>query len=729
MLASRHVSKVRHLNPACRLLRYVSTNASFVEIPENPIPSEPNTISQKPDSPLLLRIKKAFPDSSTSRYLHSRIDLLLSKDPTVRVGIVPLQPFSSTSNTLQETSRSSIKSLLDSVLLDPLSSDQTWQTTLKDRNLSKNCVVSHSPTFDGSTTTHNSIVEYEVPFLVSREGLFEIEPFHDINENTDGSKTDLNSAEYALKYQQVPELSPQQNEALNEAKYHMSFIEMTSPKDSIQHMLKCHRLVYVTADPIDVEAVRADPIRYLPVSTPYRVLIDYPAEKLKYTANSTVSRIEKNTQAPVVSSAMQSKANELFGESPAQNVDKYIELHARANLAAMNRATCLFPTPKKYDEVYSDSDKGQGASHLSTIPSDVFHGTNKPTDVGNLQNAKLELAQTVLRTCLQIVDTADAVTTAIAKEGSEMGTRRKQWAVEAHTELQKTLEAHLNAMFSGIAATRLRKKEMQSRKARLVAEGKENETEGDDPLLDTISADSIPWYKLYWKVDEVYSIVDEIFLRYYFLPRAQDRYKYLQGRIDQFADLHHLPLETETEFKDPDTIIDASTKGNLVEQLKNDINSVTTTSGTSKSSQDTKTDASLELFDHARAEILRTAGTELHNSALRVLLTNFFGVQVPLIVLPLCAVYLLDYCSLYAAGSMMALGTAVGFSRLQKGWQRATNKFKASVMESARLAINKAEQELFKRWEARVKAQESVTMKRKGLINELKSVLDKEASI
>lgn len=50
-------------------------------------------------------------------------------------------------------------------------------------------------------------------------------------------------------------------------------------------------------------------------------------------------------------------------------------------------------------------------------------------------------------------------------------------------------------------------------------------------------------------------------------------------------------------------------------------------------------------------------------------------------------------------------------------------------MESARLAINKAEQELFKRWEARVKAQESVTMKRKGLINELKSILDKEASI
>lgn len=729
MLASHRIPSIRPIRYSCWHSRPITLNSTFTSTASPSSSINQSSQSKKLGSSLLIRIKEAFPDSSTSQHLHSRIDLLLSKDPTIRVGIVPVQPFSRTSQTLQDTPRRAIKSVLDSVLADPLSSDQKWRSIVRDRNLSKNSVISYAPNFNGSTITHNSIVEYEVPFSVSKEGIFESKPSSSFMANESHSKP-LASAPYSAKYQQATDITSEQNQALDRAKYNLSFLEMTSPNDSLQHMLKCHRLIYVTSDPSDAEAIRQDPSRFLPVATPHRVLIDYPAEKLKYTANSTIAKLQKNTQAPVVSSEMQMQANDVLAESPSQNADKYIKLHARANFAAINRAAFLFSTPRRYDDADPDSIDNIGVDPFAKIPHDVFHGTDKPSNVGNLRNAQIELSQTVLHTCSQIVDNSDSVTNAIAKEGSEMGIRRKEWAVEAHTELQTTLEAHLDAMFGGPAASKLKKR---TRKTGFLGlklnttrdEGKEKEE--DEALVMGTTADSIPWYKLYWKVDDVYSIVDEVFLRYYFLPRAQDRYKYLQGRIDEFADLYNLPAEIPASETEKNT---KSTKVVKDGEPDKDLASVTTIKGpkTLKSIQNTKNGTSTELFDKTRSEILSTAGVELHKTAMRTLLTSIFGVQVPLLVLPLCAVYLLDYCSLYAAGSVMALGMAVGFSRLQTGWLRAAGKFKAAVLEAARLSINNAERELAKRWEARVTTQERVTLKRRDLVNELKSALDEESS-
>lgn len=730
MLASLHVTKNQPLRLGLfrSCLRSVSTNASFIPIPQQhqhdqqqqqhanvskPISQQS---SETLDAPLLNRIKSAFPDSSSSRHLHSRINLLLSKDSTIRVGIVPLQPFSQQSNTLQQTTRREIKTVLDAILSDPLSSDQKWQTALKDRNLSKNCVVSYAPTFDGSTITHNSIVEYEVPFSVSKEGLFEnsrsnvsngpanIEEKRDGNtqENKKGSQV-LTSADYSARYQNVGDLSVEQNNILENTKHHMSFLEMTSPNDSLQHMLRCHRLIYVTSDPTDASAVRADPSRYLPVSTPHRVLVDYPLEKLKYTATSTVSRIEKDTLTPVISSEMQMKANELLAESPSQNADQYVNLHARANFAAMNRAAFLFSTPHKYSKIHGKNAKNKSTTDdtcTAAASTEAFYemcqGARTPKDIANLRNAQIELAQTVLHTCKEVVDNADDVTNAIAKENAEVSIRRKKWAVEAHTELQTSLASH----------------------------------------LDSIVADQMPWYKLYWKVDDVYSIVDEVFLRYYFLPRAQDRYKYLQGRIDQFADLHNLPIEVEASETGNNGENSASPSTTPAQSTESDISSVTTItrnnnqgsiSQNKTSSGSSRSDTSLKLFDYARAEILATAGTDLHNTALRTVLVSLFGVQLPLIAIPLGAIYYFDIVSLYAAGSAIVFGVGVGFARLRKQWNQATNKFKAAVLEFARLSVNKAERELFNRWEARVAAQERVTKKRKELIQELENALDRES--
>lgn len=731
MLASRAISKNASLGYArqyiCTPRLHFQSRAYSLDSFDSSSNLESTAQSPTLDASLLNQIKSAFPDTSTSNHLHARIDLLLSNDPTIRVGFVPLQPFSRNTQTLQVTSRRSIKGVLDSLLSDPLSSDQKWQSTLKDRNLSKNCVVSYSPTFDGSTITHNSIVEYKVPFTVSKEGLFEQHNSSRTGkaffstENDNAPKTSLNSlnsAAYAAKYQQTAaETGSEQFNALSKAKYRVSLVEMTSPGDSLQHLLKCHRLIYITADPTDAQAIRSDPSRFLPVANPYRVLIDYPSEKLQYTAESTIARIERDTQAPIVSSEMQMHANELLKESPAQNADKFVKLHSRSNLAAMNRSAFLFPAPKKYnDDVDPDSIDNIGVDPAVRTPQDVFYG-GKPSDVADITGAQTELAQTVLRTCSEIVDNADEVIKAIVKEGSEMSIRRKQWAVEAHTELQTTLETHLEAMFSGRSPERKRRRFARARFLGRSADerGTDDASSSNIGFEPNITPDYIPWYRLYWKVDEVYSIVDQVFLRYYFLPRAQDRYKYLQGRIDQFADLHHLPAEAVAEAE----------ASNDSEKSRSSITTVEEPVLEKKIKP--YRHQTLALFDKARQDILQTAGTELHNNALRSLLTSLFGVQLPLIVLPLCAVYILDFCSLYAAGSIMALGVVVGFSRLQASWHQAAGKFKATVLESARLSINEAEQNLWKQWEARVAAQEIVTKKRRKLIKELKEVIDAES--
>lgn len=570
-------------------------------------------------SSLLLKLKSQFPDSSTSDHLHSRVDLLLSSDPIVRVGIVPFEG----------TSRASIKTALDSVLADPLSSDQEWQTFVRNRNLSKNTVIRYSPSFDGTTVTHNSIVEISVPFSIHKEGLVA----ESTNENT-RSEEDL---------------------ALRTARTKIEFVEVNSIKDSMDHLLKCHRLVYLSSDSKDVEFALRDLKKSLPVVTPYRILIDYPMAKREYTADSTI----KQMPVEVISSEMEMKANDLLRENPGQNADKYIKLHTKANIKELNKAVFLFPNEE---------------SSLQGLD-----------DVANLANAQRDVAKTILKTCQDIVGKEEATTEAITDEGSEMGLRRRQWSLEAHKELQTLLEPHLDAMFK--RGTSLSSKKNITPAASI--------------------ADNLPWWKLYWKVDEVYSTLDDIFLRFYYLPKAQDGFKYISGRIDQFADIHHFPPAEAPVVTVP------SDNGITIKKEP-----VTVKSATSSSSD-------LDVFEKSRQEILSTYGVELHNTALKALLTTIFGIQMPLIVLPLCAVYVLDYCTLYSAGSIMALGVAVGFSKLQKDWNTATTKFKNQVLEQARLTIGAAEKLLWEKWEGRVDAQKKASASRKKIIEELKQALEK----
>lgn len=578
--------------------------------------SDPPSLTQ-----LLLRAKTQFPETRAANdYLHARIDLLLSRDPVLRVAVVPLPG----------TPRAAIRHALDAVLADPLSSSQDWQTAVRNRNLSKNTLVRYAPAFDGGAPiTHNSIVEYNVPFAVPKEGLT----------GSSATEEELNSA-------------------LAAAAPKVAIVEVTSATDSLDHLLRCHRLVYLTNDAKDAELAQRWPDKYLEPGTeilPTKYVIDYGYDKRKFTADSTIAALD----FPVISSETATKANDLLKASPADNADEYIALHNCANIGALNRA--LFVYSKKNDDKVA------------------------PRDIANLENAQRELAEGVLVTVQRIVGQQEATTEAIAAEGAEMARRRAQWAAEAHAELQTTLSTHLDALFNakGAVIKQLKKKDEESPVA-----------------LQTV--ESIPWYKLYWKVDEVYDIVDKVFLRYYFLPRAEDRYKYLQGRIDQFADLHQFPSAQEVQQHSTES-------------------SITTLPDVTPQKQEP---VQLDIFGRARREVLETAGAQLHNSALRALLTTVIGIQLPLVVVPLGAVYALDYCTLYEAGSVMALGLVVGASRLQRAWARAAAVFKAAVAEAARVTVAGAERELWRKWEGRVEQQKLVTERRKKTVAELAKALN-----
>lgn len=192
----------------------------------------------------------------------------------------------------------------------------------------------------------------------------------------------------------------------------------------------------------------------------------------------------------------------------------------------------------------------------------------------------------------------------------------------------------------------------------------------------------LAWWKLYYKVDDVHQQVSETLL-YYFLPRTQDRFDYQLGRIDQFAKKHYFPP--------------LHSKGiSRTEQIS-------------------------AIFKNARDSMITDLAVDLHNVALRELLKNLLGVQLPLIVLPLLGVYFFDY-SLYGAGSIMALGVVVGTSRLEKAWHRATSKFTSAALERARLTVEECEQGIWDRWDAQVKNQRDVSATRRSVIKRLKDL-------
>jgi hypothetical protein len=197
--------------------------------------------------------------------------------------------------------------------------------------------------------------------------------------------------------------------------------------------------------------------------------------------------------------------------------------------------------------------------------------------------------------------------------------------------------------------------------------------------LENWQRSSLPWWKLYLSVDDIHDKTSQMIYKSY-LPKSKTELLYALGRIDAFAEKHYL------------------------------------TSSPSHKEE-------LTLIDQSQREIVEQEAATLHNRGLKNLTLTIFGLQLPMLVVPLLGVYFYDY-SLYSMGSLMGLGCVIGFRRLQKSWDSATDGFKRSVMEQGRKVIQQCESLIWKRWEGTVLDQQNKVERRGDLVQQLKQRLN-----
>ena len=280
----------------------------------------------------------------------------------------------------------------------------------------------------------------------------------------------------------------------------------------------------------------------------------------------------------------------------------------------------------RYAELYNQS-------HIAEIKYAVFGHSLKESEDAMLH--------TIVQTCQEIINRGEEVVDEIINQSVSVARRRKQWSSDAHLELQTTY------------------------------------TEA----LEDLVRHKLAWWKLYYKVDDVYQTVFDT-LSQYFLPRSSKRYDDLLSYIAELTERH-------TFSPTPDL--------NQIAKVKQ----IST------------------LIPNSRDSLISDLAVTLHNKALRELLKNFLGIQVPLILLPLLGVHFFDY-SLYAAGSIMSLGIVVGASQLQKSWQSATTSFSSAALDHARRTVQECERGIWERWEAQVQNQKQVLASRTLLLEQVK---------
>lgn len=190
-------------------------------------------------------------------------------------------------------------------------------------------------------------------------------------------------------------------------------------------------------------------------------------------------------------------------------------------------------------------------------------------------------------------------------------------------------------------------------------------TELRDELDEAFSAQNwhkLSWWKLFWRVDDVTMLSQEILERRW-LIRAEKRSIFLAGRMAQagFPDAVQTPLVTDTP--DPPTHA-LSTRVRRPQPWSDSI-------ATARSDLISANVPPLQAL--AQRLILQTASTTSLSSALSALL------------------YVSSSCSVFEASAVAALGLTFSLRRMQKLWQGARESWQSTVREEGRRTLKSTE--------------------------------------
>lgn len=281
----------------------------------------------------------------------------------------------------------------------------------------------------------------------------------------------------------------------------------------------------------------------------------------------------------------------------------------------------------------ADDELRKGPSHISAY-LEKYPASNidelKKRVMKPVPELRAALFGSVIDTCEEIIDENKSLSQHYHDVQKKAETLRTSWASDAHKELQSRLL----------------------------------------PALQKTLYRDLAWYKLYAKVDDVDTILQEA-INFNYLPQTRANLEYVVGSLDT---LLPVPIQQPNDVELPLSV--------------------------------------------ARKNIMSGA-TALHNKALKQLLVAGLGVQLPLVGLAVAGNVLLEQ-SAYSMASVAALGLVAGAAKLQKSWLRLCQAFYTAAENQTLKAISQSDEGLWSIYESKQSNQSSSIVEQEKLLNSLK---------
>lgn len=250
-----------------------------------------------------------------------------------------------------------------------------------------------------------------------------------------------------------------------------------------------------------------------------------------------------------------------------------------------------------------------------------------------------------------------ASTTTSEQLGAEMIAHLEQWAEKSHRELRDSLD-------EAFAGKNWRK---------------------------------LAWWKLFWRVDDVGMITEEVVARRWLVSAEKDAV-YLAGRMNQagFPDeVRGLPVEIPVEAVESSAVTAAAPEINVTSTDATTFATSTDIPALLDGPKELSTVVSKptpwpNLIPQTRATLLATTLPPLQALAQRLIITTLSTTSLSAALSALLYVSV-STVSLFEASSLAALGLTFSLGRMQKLWENARSSWQLEVWEEGRQALKRTE--------------------------------------
>lgn len=207
----------------------------------------------------------------------------------------------------------------------------------------------------------------------------------------------------------------------------------------------------------------------------------------------------------------------------------------------------------------------------------------------------------------------------------------------------------------------------------------------------------LAWWKLFWRVDDVGMMTEEVIARRWLVSAEKDAV-YLAGRMNQagFPDeIRGLPIEIPIEAIESSTSTIAAPKINITSPDATTFAASTDIPSLQDGPKELSTIVSKptpwpNLIPQTRAMLLTTTLPPLQALAQRLILTTLSTTSLSAALSALLYVSV-STVSLFEASSLAALGLTFSLGRMQKLWENARASWQLEVWEEGRQALKRTE--------------------------------------